>query len=146
MKKMFLLTIIITLLFTSNVYASENNEVQLPRTSSQQSLVLQKIALAEAGGEGAVGMAYVMQTILNRVGNEKFPNTIEDVINQKGQFSTSSYYDKYEPNEESLYALVLCGIIENKGQLYFERNSNDSWQSRNLNYSFTYLNHTFYTL
>lgn len=123
-------------------------EVEKPRTTftEQESLVLQKIAIAEAQSEGIGGMAFVMQTILNRVESDKFPNTIYDVISQQGQFTTFSngMYENAQPTENSKKALELLNLLQNKGQLYFEVTSNDSWQSNNLTYVFTYCNHTFY--
>ena len=123
-------------------------EVEKPRTTftEQESLVLQKIAIAEAQSEGIGGMAFVMQTILNRVESDKFPNTIYDVVSQQGQFTTFSngMYENAQPTENSKKALELLNLLQNKGQLYFEVTTNDSWQSNNLIYVFTYCNHTFY--
>ena len=123
-------------------------EVEKSRTTftEQESLVLQKIAIAEAQSEGIGGMAFVMQTIFNRVESDKFPNTIYDVISQQGQFTTFSngMYENAQPTENSKKALELLNLLQNKGQLYFEVTTNDSWQSNNLTYVFTYCNHTFY--
>ena len=123
-------------------------EVEKPRTTftEQESLVLQKIAIAEAQSEGIGGMAFVMQTILNRVESDKFPNTIYDVVSQQGQFTTFSngMYENAKPTENSKKALELLNLLQNKGELYFEVTTNDSWQSNNLTYVFTYCNHTFY--
>lgn len=123
-------------------------EVEKPRTTftEQESLVLQKIAIAEAQSEGIGGMAFVMQTILNRVESPNFPDTIYDVISEHGQFTTFSngMYEKAQPTENSEKALELLNLLQNRGQLYFEVTSNDSWKSNNLTYVFTYCNHTFY--
>ena len=123
-------------------------EVEKPRTTftEQESLVLQKIAIAEAQSEGIGGMAFVMQTVLNRVESPNFPDTIYDVISEPGQFTTFSngMYENAQPTENSKKALELLNLIQNRGQLYFEVTSNDSWQSNNLTYIFTYCNHTFY--
>lgn len=112
--------------------------------SGDDMIVLQKIAIAEAKDIGSQGMAYVMQTVINRVDNEDFPDNIESVIKQKGQFST--YPDKYNkavPNEESAYALELLEI-NNQGQLFFENPSPGSWQSKNRELAFTYKGLNFY--
>lgn len=45
------------------------------------------IALAEAEGEPEYGIRLVIDTMLNRVDSEDFPDTVKDVIYQKGQFS-----------------------------------------------------------
>lgn len=144
MKKIFLLTIFILLLFPCNVKAQP---IENPRTTYTDSeiLALQQVALAEAENQGPLGMAYVMQTIINRTKSDLFKNTIKDVIEEPGQFSTASYYTKYEPNEESNKALDMLIYLENKGQMYFEvKRDYPTWHSRNLTYCFTYKSHVFY--
>ena len=51
------------------------------------SYLLCKIAMAEAESEGVKGKALVMLVVLNRVWSNEFPDTIEEVIFQKNQFS-----------------------------------------------------------
>ena len=100
--------------------------------------MLQKIAIAE-GGDDVQAMAYIIQTVLNRVHSDKFPDTISGVISQKGQFS--AYPDKYNkaaPSGLSVQALDLAYNSVNKGQLYFENPKPGSWQSENLKLLFTY--------
>lgn len=160
-KNIIILSMLFVFLFNQEVYASddltiavvhEDGRVEIPRTtiprttlSDSEILALQQVAIAEAGNQGAEGMAYVMQTILNRVESERFPNNVIDVITQKGQFSTASYYTKYEVNEESKEAFNMLETLYNKGQLFFESNSiKNSWQSKNLYLCFTYKSHNFY--
>lgn len=45
------------------------------------------ITMAEAEGESEEGKRLVIDTILNRVDHERFPDTVEGVIYQKAQFS-----------------------------------------------------------
>lgn len=112
--------------------------------SESEILELQQIALAEAEVQGIGGMAFVMQVVINRVNDERFPNTIHDVINQPGQFSTVDIYQSKTPTDNSYKALELLDILNNQGALYFEMNSGSSWQSNNLTYLFSYDNHNFY--
>ena len=101
--------------------------------------ILQKIAIAEAGNTDAETMSYVMQTVLNRVYSDKFPDSVFAVISQKGQFSTyPSKYNKAVPNDLSNKAIDLLGQINNKGQLYFENTVEGSWQSTHLQHVFDY--------
>lgn len=51
------------------------------------------VTMAEAEGECELGKRYVIDTILNRVDSEYFPNTVYDVIYQKNQF-TSMWTDR----------------------------------------------------
>ena len=46
------------------------------------------ITMAEAEGEPEEGKRLVIDTILNRVDHERFPDTVEGVIYQKSQFSS----------------------------------------------------------
>lgn len=110
---------------------------------------LMRIAMAEAEGESTAGKALVMLVVLNRVWSDEFPDTIEEVIFQPGQFSVTTPGGRYyttEPDEgcrEALY-LVSTGWDESQGALYFESCKNESWQSRNLEYLFQEGNHKFY--
>ena len=116
-----------------------------PLTHIDDTEALQRIAVAEAGNTDVYTMAYVMQTVLNRVESEEFPNTVEKVISQSGQFST--YPDKYnnsKPNELSKAALELLSELNNQNQLYFENTVAGSWQSTNLQWVFNYNVLSFY--
>lgn len=118
-----------------------------PTFTATEILALQKIAIAEAENEGIGGMSFVMQTVINRVNDENFPDTIEEVISQKGQFTTyaNGSYAKANPTENSMKAIELLEILENKGQTFFEaKTEKPTWQSNNLTYVFTYNNHVFY--
>ena len=46
------------------------------------------IVWAEAGNQDAYGKELVADVVLNRVDDQRFPDTIREVIFQKGQFST----------------------------------------------------------
>ena len=65
--------------------------------------ILLRIAMAEAEGEGTEGKALVMNVILNRVESEEFPDSIEAVVFQPGQFESvlddGRYWD-VEPDAE----------------------------------------------
>ena len=131
--------LIISVLNPIKIYATE---VENPQNTffvmtPEELIMLQKIAVAEAHGKNEVIMAQIMLTVLNRRQSEKFPNTIEGVITEKGQFSTyPKLYNKYEPNETSIKAICLLPFIENKQQLYFENTVQGSWISSNKNFIF----------
>lgn len=126
--------------------SSNYNCIGNPRNtfSDQEILELQQIALAEAEVQGIGGMAFVMQVVLNRVNDERFPDTIHDVINQPGQFSTVNVYKSLVPTDNSEKAIDLLEVLNNQGALYFEVNTNESWQSTHLTYLFSCDNHNFY--
>ena len=66
-----------------------------------QSELLERIVWLEARGESEACQTNVAITILNRVESKKFPNNIEKVIFQKGQFQPSNYVKgaKIPPSE-----------------------------------------------
>lgn len=70
--------------------------------------LIARMALAEAEGESEYGKRLVIDTILNRVGSSKFPNTVNGVIYQSGQFSpvTNGRLDRC-PVRNDVYDLVL---------------------------------------
>lgn len=111
--------------------------------------MLAKIAMAEAEGEDTQGKALVMAVVLNRMHSNKFPDTIYDVIHQKGQFSPvedGRYYSS-EPDEDCMAALdlIINGWNESRGALYFESDSNSTWHRRHLKFLFKHGKHMFYT-
>lgn len=65
--------------------------------------VLSHIISAEAGNCQKEMMIGVGSVVLNRVASDEFPNTIEEVVFEPGQYSPTwlgSYYD--EPTEEAV--------------------------------------------
>lgn len=118
----------------------ENALIKSLDFDSEDAIRLEKIAYAEARGESVECMALVMLVVLNRVWSDEFPDSIESVITQDGQFSpvrNGSYYNA-EPNEDTHEALslVLHGWNESQNALYFESCNGDSWHSRNLTFLF----------
>ena len=59
-----------------------------PEYSKEDIELLALVTMAEAEGESEEGKRLVIDTVLNRVDHGRFPDTISDVIYQKGQFSS----------------------------------------------------------
>lgn len=118
---------------------------------AEESYLLAKIAMAEAESEDTEGKALVMLVVLNRVwDDEKFPDTIEEVIYQPGQFSpiSNGRFDEVEPDADCWAALDLIMIgkwDESYGATYFESKSDSTWHSENLDFLFQHGKHYFYT-
>ena len=74
-----------------------------------------KVVYHEADNQSELGKRLVIDTILNRVESDEFPNTIEDVLSQPGQYCNPS---KYPPKD--YYRLVA-------EELYFRTNSEVLW-------------------
>ncbi len=108
---------------------------------------LMKIAMAEAESDGIEGKAMVMAVVLNRVKDERFPNTVHDVIFQEKQFSPISdgRYYRVTPDVECHLALaeIEKGTYSHIDALYFE-NASASWQAKNCEYLYTVGHHRFY--
>lgn len=113
--------------------------------SAEESYILTKIAMAEAEGEDTEGKALVILVVLNRVWDDSFPDTIEEVVMQENQFSpvANGRYEKVEPDSDCLDALELV-MDGSEGALYFESRSLSTWHQRNLKYLFKHGNHYFY--
>jgi len=71
--------------------------------------VLSHIIFAESGNQPLEGKIAVGNVVLNRVASSSFPNTIRDVVYQRGQFSpVSNGTINLTPSEESVIAAKLC--------------------------------------
>lgn len=123
---------------------------------AEDAYLLEKIAMAEAEGEGVEGKALVMLVVLNRVWSDRFPDTIEEVIYQRTgsggwQFSPMQEGGRWyttEPDQECREALELIQIEqwdESQSALYFESADKSEWHRKNLEFLFQYGNHYFYT-
>ena len=84
------------------------NNTELPNISPEDDLyeamdMLARCVEAEAGNQGIEGKRLVVDVILNRVRDEDFPDTIEEVISQPYQFSVywNGSIDKVDATEET---------------------------------------------
>lgn len=132
------------------------NEVQKEEQSAsmnfntEETYLLAKMAMAEAEDQDTEGKALVILVIINRVLSGEFPDSVEEVIFQQGQFSpiSNGRFDKVEPNKDCWKAVDL--VMKNKwnesaGALYFESESASTWHRDNLQFLFQHGDHIFYT-
>ena len=116
--------------------------------SQEDAVRLMKIAWSEAGNQSISGQKKVMEVIWNRVNSENFPNTIEEVIAQDGQFESyqNGTYAKAEPTVET--HLALAEFEKNRDLntdiVGFETVTNHKSLEQYFNYSFTLGGHDFY--
>ena len=77
----------------------ENNEIDL----------LARCVEAEAGNQSILGKRLVVDTILNRVDSEDFPDSISEVIEQPGQFGVveNGSINKVDPTKDTYEAIAL---------------------------------------
>lgn len=120
---------------------------------ADDSYLLAKLAMAEAEGEDTEGKALVVMVVLNRVWNDGFPGTIEEVIMEEHgkvhQFSVTQEegrWWKVEPDADCYKAvdMVMDGWDESQGALYFESKSDSAWHQKNLDFLFQHGKHYFY--
>ena len=133
-------------------------ERKLVYNFSQEELeVLCRIVEAEAGGEDEEGKLLVANVVINRVKDDAFPNSIAEVVFQRGdgvtQFSPiadGSYY-RVKISEETVKAVGrdLMGEDISKGALYFAArkyadNDRMKWFDDNLTFLFEHGGHEFF--
>ena len=100
----------------------ENNEMEDVSTDSEilspyydliesltddEKYLIYQITFLEAGNQSIDGQRAVIEVILNRVLSDKYPNTVEEVLSQSGQFTTWSCRNCKSYNEEQEDALEL---------------------------------------
>ncbi|GEM_PF-204176 len=90
---------------------------------SPELVLLAKIIEVEAGYESFEGQVAVGNVIMNRVNSSAFPDTIQEVIYQPGQFppAAKGMLEDLDPDEDALDAAkaVLDGEMLVPGALYF---------------------------
>jgi N-acetylmuramoyl-L-alanine amidase len=101
----------------------ESIQVTASIESNPDYILLAKIIQVEVGYESYEAQLAVGSVIMNRVNDKRFPNTIHDVIYQRGQFppAHNGLLAKSKPNESVLRAAkaVLNGENNVKGAVYF---------------------------
>lgn len=111
--------------------------------------LLAKIAMAEAEDQDVQGKALVILVVLNRVNDDRFPDTVKEVIYQPKQFSpvANGRFGRVEPDAgcwEALDMVQSGGWDKSKGALYFESKSKSTWHGENLQFLFKHGEHYFY--
>ena len=119
-------------------------KVQASELSVTDKGFLMLIAQAEAEGEGVEGKAAVMRVVLNRVESDRYPDTITEVIWDKGQFTTAyqgGRIFRVYPDDECREAVELIenGWDKTQGAIYFNSNNTPIGQ-----YLLQIGNHKFY--
>ncbi|MDW7668048.1 MAG: cell wall hydrolase [Bacillota bacterium] len=135
---------------SSNNYNDLDNDNN--KITAVEHKILIKITYLEARGESLEGKTAVVRTILNRVESKDFPNSIEEVIYQPGQFQPAKYLGEVEVEEEYLEEIEqsIIAALESEGEeLYFvnpeyANQSSYNWMSNNLTFLYREGNHEFY--
>jgi len=110
---------------------------------------LSRIIYAEANGQPFDGMIGVGNVVLNRVASSRFPNSVEGVVFEPGQFTPVDNGTIYNtPSSEAVRAAQLCleGVNTVGNSLFFLNPSiaDASWFNSALTYYTTIGGHAFY--
>lgn len=125
---------------------SQNNlkDSSILELSYEDAQLLMKVARAE-GGPTLDGQLWSMRTIINRMQDDSFPDTLHDVLfqvdkNGKYQFEVieTEEFENADVNSNTHVALAMIegGWNETQGALYWEAdtNSETSWHKTHLTY------------
>lgn len=133
--------------------AGENTRTGYSVTEYEYDILLHIVA-AEAGGCDMEGQILVANVILNRVGNERFPDNIEAVVFQKNQFSPVSagtlWRTQVTDSVREAVDRALTGEDYSQGALFFSARArlgdeSMAWFDTNLKWLFEHDGHEFYT-
>lgn len=119
----------------NNVYVSLDEYMELSR-----------LVEAEAATEDLEGKTLVADVVINRVASEIFPSTVNEVINDPGQFDPvdNKYINYAVPTHES--KLAAMDALKSKGgalgALYFQKSAATEWGDKI--YLMRHGNHSFY--
>jgi N-acetylmuramoyl-L-alanine amidase len=135
--------------FGNDLGSNDSSNEQITPTEYK---LLIKITYLEARGESLEGKTAVVRTILNRVESKAFPDSIEEVIYQPGQFQPAKYLQEVEVEEEYLEEIekaVIAALKSDGEELYFVNpeyaNANSySWMANSLTFLYRIGNHEFY--
>ena len=131
--------------YTNNFDDSgEDNTIKL---TQYEAWLIMQIASAEALNQGEIGMLMVMETIINRINNPLFPNTVYGVISQPGQFSSfasGTYLNaQITPEVHTALAKLESNKDHDSSVIAFER-ADSSNLLLFFDYYKTYKDHVFY--
>ena len=119
--------------------------------------MIERLVFAEAGTEGEEGRDAVRGVIFNRLSSDRFPNSVQEVIEQKGQFEPIGKHgnvfnipvpdDKLESQKYEMDAYLNTGVDASGGRTFFL--NKDIAKRRGTDFSgdkpLTIGKHTFYS-
>ena len=96
-------------------------EVRAYDYSPEEMVMIGKVVQHEAGNQSELGKRLVIDTIMNRVESDKFPNTVKEVIGQKGQYCNPKNYpprDIYKLIAQEIYNRTNPQVLWYKTKSY----------------------------
>lgn len=134
-------------------YSSLNTQLNITNKlhndfSEEELSLLYKIVEAEVTGRGKFeSKANVASTIFNRLDNELFPNSLQEILTSPTQFSSywDGRYNQVEVLEETIQACEYAYEFRTTDALFFDSCNGTSWAASSREYLFTdEVNHNFY--
>lgn len=131
----------------------EENEITLPESdellklskkmeaqakySTDDVMLVAKLISHEAKGQSSKGMAAVAEVVINRINTPLYPDTVHDVIYQRGQFSHISGLKKENPTTEMIIIADLVlnydyRVFNDPSVLYFRNSKKTNGFSSNV--------------
>lgn len=129
-------------------------DMEYPYQPPIEYLLLEKLVMAEAGGECFEGQCMVARVIMNRVESDMFPDGLMEVLTQFGQFEpvTDGSVHSMVPSES--VKVAVQSVMEGWGDdnpdaraaLYFDAawHASDTWAGRNREFLCRIGNQNFY--
>lgn len=119
--KSFSIVALALLLIVGSRYMSESRLQRLDAIPPGDVTLLARLIEAEAGGEPYRGKVAVGAVVVNRYLDDRFPNTIRQVIYEPNQFYSEGIALHPRPSDESLRAAqaAVRGEDPTGGALYF---------------------------
>lgn len=100
----------------------EPAEEERTDVTNSETMLLARLVMAEANGEPYSGLVAVAEVVLNRVNSGQYPNSIEGVVYQSGQFSpVSDGSINNSPSDQAINAVneAMAGTNYTGGSLFF---------------------------
>lgn len=91
--------LLLALAFTVKVVAAP--------VSEEETEMISRIVELESGNQCLEGRRMVAAVILNRCDHEQFPDTVEEVISEPGQFQTYKHIEETDPSWKSDLAVKM---------------------------------------
>lgn len=110
-KKLIIVTLLLTTFTTTTVKSEEitnTNRWNIQLTLDEIELVARIVQL-ECGHDIREGKYATIETIFNRVFDPRYPNTVEEVLSQGGQFSTwkNRSIAKATPSDDTYESVLM---------------------------------------
>ena len=113
-KELFVIMIVI-LLFVLGLAVMFAVKIHAYEYTPKEIVHIGRVTNNEAENQSELGKRLVIDTVLNRVESDEFPNTVEDVLTQDGQYCNPKGYP-----DEDMYRLVA-------EEIYNRTNSDVLW-------------------